>query len=124
MGRQTVDQSQLFYLFSVQPSDSFPISLGTSTALRSLEWTAGRAAISSSQIDSGLTGPVIRDAGPVAISRWSACLVPSRAEQYRAKSEACERLARKMSYSPARKELLELAQEWRDLADKQEQQER
>jgi hypothetical protein len=46
--------------------------------------------------------------------------VPSRAEQYRAKSEACERLAKEMSYSPAKTELLEMAREWRDLAELEE----
>jgi hypothetical protein len=48
--------------------------------------------------------------------------VPSVAEQYRAKADACERLAKEMSYSPAKTELLEMAREWRELAEREAQQ--
>jgi hypothetical protein len=50
--------------------------------------------------------------------------MPTRAEEYWAKAKACERLARELSYSPAKTELFEMAQEWRDLAEQEEQQER
>jgi len=48
----------------------------------------------------------------------------SRAEEFRANAEECERLAKELNSVSARREMLEIAWEWRDLARQVEREDR
>jgi hypothetical protein len=50
--------------------------------------------------------------------------VPTKAVEYRAKADECERLAGQVTLGPAREEMLEMARYWRRQAEEAERHER
>ena len=70
-----------------------------------------------------MTGPVIRERRARRHFVWPACLMPTKAEEYRARADEYERVANQLSLESAKSVVLEMVREWRELAE-QEQEER